>query len=122
MLTNCLTVAAGGAIGAVLRYLITLIPVSPASGFPIKTYFINFTGALAAGIALALISKHPDIDPVLYNFVRVGIVGGYTTFATCFTESYVFMKNGNPAFGIAYAVFSVLSAYAGIYAADMLVK
>ena len=121
-MTNCLIVAAGGALGSVLRYLITLIPAGSSAAFPYKTYFINFTGALVAGIFLALISKHPDLDPRLYAFLRVGVIGGYTTFATCFTESYGFMKGGSAAFGIAYAAFSVISAYAGIYAADMLIK
>ena len=118
---NCLIVALGGAIGAVLRFLVTQLPITIGS-FPIKTFFINFTGALGAGIFLALVSKRSDIDPNMFLFLRVGILGAYTTFATCFTESYSFIKNGQHIYGLFYVLFSVACAYAGIYASDILIK
>ena len=40
---NIIAVGAGGFLGSALRYLISLIPVSEATVFPIKTFFINIT-------------------------------------------------------------------------------
>lgn len=121
MFKNCLLVAIGGAVGAVLRFLITQMPINLGS-FPVKTFFINFTGALGAGIFLALVSKRGNVDPDMFLLLRVGLLGAYTTFATCFTESYSFMKNGHGAFGLFYVLFSVACAYAGIWASDILIK
>ena len=42
---NCLIVGLGGAVGAVMRYLIGLLPFNPDNGFPIKTFIINVVGA-----------------------------------------------------------------------------
>lgn len=41
MLLNCLCVGIGGAIGSVCRYLLGLLPVRPAGGFPLITLGIN---------------------------------------------------------------------------------
>lgn len=34
---NCIIVGLGGFLGAVLRYLIGLLPVNTQNGFPVKT-------------------------------------------------------------------------------------
>lgn len=51
---ECLIVAFGGAIGAVLRYLIGLIPLSQKSGFPIKTFLINVIGCFIISILVGI--------------------------------------------------------------------
>ena len=50
-----LLVGLGGAIGAMLRYGITLIPIK--YDFPYITLLINFIGALAIGMLAALATK-----------------------------------------------------------------
>ena len=50
---NCIIVGLGGFIGAIIRYLIGLIPVSPQNGFPIKTLLINILGAFVIGLVVA---------------------------------------------------------------------
>lgn len=54
---NCIIVGLGGFIGAVIRYLIGLIPINPQSGFPIKTFFINIVGAFVIGLVVAFGTK-----------------------------------------------------------------
>lgn len=51
---NFLLVAIGGAVGAMLRYAISLIPVK--TSFPILTLITNVIGALLIGIFYALLS------------------------------------------------------------------
>lgn len=48
-MSNVFTVALGGALGAVCRYLITLLPMNPESGFPVKTFLINVAGSFLIG-------------------------------------------------------------------------
>ena len=49
-------VGIGGAIGAILRYLISMIPVK--SDFPILTLVTNVIGAFAIGCIVALAKKY----------------------------------------------------------------
>ena len=44
---NCLAVGLGGFAGAVLRYLIGLIPTGETMIFPVKTFCINVIGCIA---------------------------------------------------------------------------
>lgn len=54
---SILAVGAGGFIGAVLRYLIGLIPVSESTVFPVKTFLINVIGCLAIGLIMVYAAK-----------------------------------------------------------------
>lgn len=47
MLLNCVFVGLGGAAGSICRYLLGLLPLKPASGFPAITLCINIAGAFA---------------------------------------------------------------------------
>ena len=60
-MVNCIIVGLGGFIGAVIRYLIGLIPVSPQNGFPIKTLLINILGAFVIGLEGLLGQKRNGI-------------------------------------------------------------
>ena len=61
--TYFLAVAAGGASGAMLRYL-TLIIMSEFTALPsyIATFFINVTGSFLAGCLVAFISSSMSIS------------------------------------------------------------
>ncbi len=56
-----LFVALGGAVGAMGRYAISLIPVK--TGFPILTLITNALGAILIGFIVGLVSKRDDISP-----------------------------------------------------------
>ena len=43
---ECLIVGAGGAVGAILRHLVGMVPLTPENGFPVKTFLINVIGLL----------------------------------------------------------------------------
>lgn len=38
---NCLAVGVGGFVGAVLRYLVSMIPLDKTGSFPVNTLLIN---------------------------------------------------------------------------------
>lgn len=104
---NCLAVGFGGFIGAVLRYLIGLIPIKNPSAFPLNTFIINITGALVIGIIAFTVSKNENIDPKLLLFLKVGICGGFTTFSTFSLETAELIKSGSILAAIVYVVLSV---------------
>ncbi|MEI3062222.1 MAG: CrcB family protein [Oscillospiraceae bacterium] len=50
---NCIAVGAGGFVGAVLRYLVSMIPLDKTGAFPVNTLLINILGAFAIGAITA---------------------------------------------------------------------
>ena len=53
MFSNFLAVGAGGAIGAMGRYAVGLIPALQRGAFPLHTLLINLGGAILIGMAAA---------------------------------------------------------------------
>ena len=54
---NCLAVGLGGFAGAVLRYLIGLIPTGETMIFPVKTFCINVIGCIVIGAITVLAAE-----------------------------------------------------------------
>lgn len=119
---SCICVGLGGFIGAVLRYLISLIPVSENFSFPIKTFLINILGAFIIGIITAFGIKNGNYNQYLTLFLKVGICGGFTTFSTFALESYNLINTSNWLCAIAYISLSVILSIFAIYFAGIIVK
>lgn len=122
MLLNCLCVGIDGAIGSVCRYLLGLLPVRPAGGFPLITLGINVLGAFCIGLLMALAGRHTGWDPRLLLLLKVGVCGGFTTFSTFYSESVQLLQNGRPGLAALYVVLSVLLGGAAVLAGQALVK
>ncbi len=100
-------VAAGAAIGGVLRYLIGAWTVS-RFGLPqtwLATGAINISGSLLIGIVLEL-AAHGRVGPVARVFLATGILGGYTTFST-FALEIALAVPGSALLATVYAAGSV---------------
>lgn len=117
---NCLLVGIGGFLGAVLRYLIGLLPVGTGS-FPVKTWCINLAGAFAIGLIAAFATKNPEFDPHLVLLLKVGVCGGFTTFSTFAFETTDLLEKGSVGMALTYAVSSVVLGVLAVYAAQRLV-
>lgn len=100
-----LYVGLGGALGAMLRYAISQIPVK--SSFPILTLITNVIGAFAIGIIVALAVRGNLNDNVIL-FLKTGVCGGFTTFSTFSLEAYNLFKDKRTGAGITYALLSLI--------------
>lgn len=118
---NCLAVGLGGFVGAVLRYLVGLIPIKNPSAFPINTFVINILGAFAIGCIALAASKNENIDPKVL-FLKVGICGGFTTFSTFSLETAELVKNGSVAVAILYVVLSVVVGVLAVLLPQLIIK
>ena len=67
-----LVVALGGAVGAMARYAISLIPVK--SGFPFLTLVTNIMGALLIGFVVGIASGKNEVSEIRYCFGKQGYV------------------------------------------------
>lgn len=120
MIINCLAIGAGGALGAVCRYLLTFLPIKMQSGFPVITLGINIIGALCIGLITAIASKNADFDPRLLLFLNVGLCGGFTTFSTFSQEAINLLQSGKFTTAACYIMLSVILCMGAILLANII--
>lgn len=81
--TKYLAVAAGSALGGVLRYYVGGSVLSRiATPFPFATFIVNISGSFVIGFFLTIAAERINISPHLRLATAVGFVGAYTTFST----------------------------------------
>ena len=84
-LTSILLVAAGGAFGSVLRYLISIAAVEYlGTGFPWGTLAVNVIGSGVIGVLGGL-----GVQGELRLLLVTGMLGGFTTFSAFSLETGV---------------------------------
>ena len=98
----------GGCIGSVARYLIGLLAVETASGFPVKTFCINLLGSFILGIVSESALRDPGISRNLVLFLQIGVCGGFTTFSTFSSEALKLFAGGRQGVALSYMVLSVV--------------
>lgn len=108
-----LWVALGGALGAMGRYAISLMPVKTA--FPILTLMTNLIGAVAIGFIAGVVSAKEDVPPNLVLFMKTGVCGGFTTFSTFSLEAYELFDAQKYLFGGLYVCLSIVFCIMGIW-------
>ena len=116
-------VAIGGALGSVLRYLVSSWFVQRlGTGFPWGTFTINVTGSFAIGIVLQLALSRMGLNPYVRLFFATGILGGYTTFSTYAYEIYTLGNAAPPTQSVLYALGSVIAGVAAAYAGTLVAR
>ena len=119
---SLLAILAGGGIGSVLRYLVTLgVTQRFGPGFPWATMLINVTGSLVIGAVFELSqTRSIGMPTVVRLFLMTGILGGYTTFSTFSLDIALLAGERAAAAAVFYAAGSVIlglvAAFAGIFA------
>ena len=115
-----LAIAAGGMIGATLRYkLATLIHV-PAGGFPWATFWTNVSGSFVLGFLLVLLIERFPPTRYVRAFAGTGVLGAYTTFSTFSVETDVLVKDGHSGVAAAYVAASLVVGLAAAWAGVVL--
>lgn len=109
---NFVFVALGGALGAVGRYAISLIPVK--TDFPVLTLITNIIGAIAIGFIAGLVSNRDEVSQNTVLFWKTGVCGGFTTFSTFSLEAYNLLESKSYFAGGCYMVLSVAFCVIGI--------
>ena len=109
---NFVFVGLGGALGAIGRYAISMIPIK--TEFPFLTLITNILGAVLIGFISGMVSVSKDVSQNTVLFWKTGVCGGFTTFSTFSLEAYELFEKGSTILGLVYAVVSVVSCIFGI--------
>jgi CrcB protein len=114
-LTKILSVAAGGAAGSVVRYLVNLSPLANLfQKFPFPTFFINVTGSFLIGFLFILLNDRFDVSDNLRLALIVGFLGAFTTFSTFEIELFGLVREGSFLTAFAYLLLSVAAGFVGV--------
>ena len=105
-------VALGGALGAVARYAISLIPVK--TEFPILTLSTNIIGAILIGFIVGVVSNRSNVSENAVLFWKTGVCGGFTTFSTFSLETVTLFEKKAYFLGSIYIVLSLSFCILGI--------
>ena len=118
-----LAVAAGGAVGAVGRYL----AMSQAAkwfgtGFPAGTLAVNVIGSFVLGVLVELMALAWSPSQELRAVLVVGVLGAFTTFSTFSLDVALHWERGELSLVAVYIVASVALSVGALFAGLGLVR
>jgi CrcB protein len=116
MIAPILQVAAGGAIGAVMRYLtgIGVVRLFGHTAFPLGVLTVNVLGSFAMGLFVGLAAQRGLTH--LSPFVATGILGGFTTFSAFSLETVTLYDRGAIGLAAAYVIGNVVLSVTALFA------
>lgn len=114
MVYSALMVTVGGALGALLRFIISKLFVSSSAVF---TYvaLVNIIGCLVAGLFAGYLDKYIYNDTVRL-FLITGILGGFTTFSAFSLDILNMLHKGRTADAVIYILISVIGSVIAVIA------
>lgn len=78
-----LAIAAGGALGALMRHGVNVGAVRLLGhGFPYGTFTVNILGSFAMGLLIAIFAHYWQPSENMRMFLVTGFLGAFTTFST----------------------------------------
>ncbi|MEO1962883.1 MAG: fluoride efflux transporter CrcB [Cycloclasticus sp.] len=124
-MSQILAIAAGGSLGAVMRYLMSTGVYSwLGRGFPYGTLTVNVLGSLAMGLLYELFLQRLSISPEVRALLLVGFLGAFTTFSAFSIETVHLIEQGDllKAVGniLASVILCVLATWCGLLIARQL--
>lgn len=108
-----IAVGLGGALGAMCRYAVSLIPWK--GGFPLLTLATNLAGALLIGVVTGMAEGRGTVKPNTLLFLKTGVCGGFTTFSTFSLEALTLMERGHRLYAALYVILSVAGCVLGVW-------
>lgn len=117
MIRELLCVGAGGAVGSMVRYLLSgnLLAGCFLSGFPAGTFAVNALGSLLIGLVTGAVGE----SAWLMRLLAVGFCGGFTTFSAFSADTVRLLREGHYTPALLYigssVVVCVITAAAGMW-------
>ena len=111
-----LLVMAGGALGAALRFQLSRMLSVGAGGWPWHSFTANVVGGFAMGMLTGRVAQKGTDGNDLQLLLRVGLLGGFTTFGAFSLEMALMVERGQLALAAGYALASVIIALVALFA------
>ena len=118
LIKGCLFVGLGGFIGAVLRFLLSSVPIK--TYFPFQTLVITVVAAIMIGFFTGLFSQGTGMNVNLHRFLTTGVCGGFSTFSTFSAEIVTLYKESHQILAVTYGILSVVLCVGGVLLGELL--
>jgi CrcB protein len=120
MIKSLLLVGAGGALGSIARYAVSMLFAHFAICSHWTTLLVNVIGSFLIGLSIPIFSNGAHL------FAVVGFCGGFTTFSTFSSQALQLFQAGERLTASVYEAASVIVSIAmvllGMFLAGKLVK
>lgn len=116
---NVLLVIIGGAVGAPLRFLMTVAITNRLHQptFPVATLLINVTGSFLLALLTWTAADRFGLSTGARILLGTGLLGAYTTYSTFSVETVLLFERNRTGTALAYigltALAALLAAYLG---------
>jgi len=108
-LTHLVIIGAGGAAGAIGRYLVVAMVANTfGSRFPWGTLAVNLLGSFMLGVAFVVVLERLQGHAELRSLIMVGFLGAFTTFSTFSLEVFSLFTHGQMISAFVYILMSVI--------------
>ena len=106
------SIAIGAALGALLRWALSVQLNAVFPQVPPGTLASNIIGGYLIGLAVGYLALHPELPPQWRLFVITGFLGGLTTFSTFSAEVVLHLTEGRIAWALGVIAIHVLGSVA----------
>jgi fluoride exporter len=116
-----LAIAAGGALGAVVRYLLNgQISALWGGAFPMGILAVNVLGCFAMGMFAGGLAA--NASPEMRAFLTTGVLGGFTTFSAFAYDAHFLTESGQSGLALAYVAATLVLTLAGVFAGSAVAR
>ena len=118
-----IAISFGGALGALLRYVISnwINTIFPFTLIPWGTIAVNALGSFILSYTMFEIVQIIELPSLVIYFFSVGFLGAFTTFST-FTYEFISLYEESHYRGIIYMLMMLLTGIGGAYFGYLLSK
>ena len=103
-------VGVGAALGAWLRWGLSIFLGQLHSHIQLGTLVANLLGGYLIGLALGFFGSYPGLSPEWRLFAITGFLGGLTTFSSFSGEAMVLLQRGDYGWALAHSGLHLLGS------------
>ena len=119
-----LLVGAGGFVGSVMRYLMSVWVhrILDNPWFPYGTLAVNVTGSLAIGFLAGLAESRSMFSSEARLFLFIGVLGGFTTFSSFSLETFSLARNTQMLAAVTNIACQLILGLVGVWTGNLLAR
>ena len=117
-----LIAGAGGFIGTMMRYALSLAAQRFSITFPHGTLWANLLGCLTLGAVMGLAADTEVLAPSTRLFLATGLCGGFTTMSTFTYETVRLIQDGEWLYAVTYWLATLIGCAVALCAGLLIIK
>ena len=118
-----LAIAAGGAMGALLRFWVSGgVHSMVGRSFPYGTLTVNVLGSLLIGILYVVFNERVEVNPYWRALLMVGVLGAFTTFSTFSMETLELLEKGDVFKAVTNVLLNVVMCVGAAWVGVLIVR